>query len=282
MSRSPRAFVMGHPIKHSRSPMLHGYWLDHYGIEGSYEMLDIAPEALAGFFASYRETGWIGGNVTVPHKSAVMPFLDRIDPAAEAMGAVNTVYWDGDVLAGDNTDALGFMHNLDDRAPGWQTGASRAVVLGAGGAARAAAYGLMSRGLDVAIVNRTEAKAQALAQHLGRGVSSHSLDALSSLLGEADLLVNATSLGMVHQPPLQIDLSPLKAGATVCDVVYVPLETDLLRSAKARGHRTVDGLGMLLHQAVVGFSRWFGVTPEVTGELRTLLEEDIRAKSPGA
>lgn len=277
-----RAFVMGHPIAHSRSPMLHGHWLERLGIEGSYEKLDIAPADLAAFFADYREKGWIGGNVTVPHKSAVIPFLDRIDDDARAMGAVNTIAWDGEMLVGGNTDAMGFLGNIDELVPGWGERTKRAVVLGAGGAARAATYGLLSRGIEVAICNRTVAKAEALAKHFGGKCSAHGLEDLDRLLGDCDLLVNTTSLGMVNQPPLQIDLAPLKAGAVVYDVIYVPLETELLKAARARGHQTVDGLGMLLHQGTVGFSRWFKQKPDVTTELRQLLIDDIKAKTPGA
>ena len=275
-----RAFVMGHPIGHSRSPMLHGYWLARYGIDGSYEAVDVAPDALGAFFDRFDEEGWIGGNVTVPHKSAVIPHLRRIDDAARAMGAVNTLWRQDGVLVGGNTDAAGFMGNLDACAPGWDSGARRAVVLGAGGATRAAVFGLMGRGLEVAVCNRTEEKAEAIASHFGGGTTAHSFAAVDGLLPEADLLVNATSLGMAGQPPLRIDLGRLKPGATVCDIVYVPLRTDLLKAAEARGHRTVDGLGMLLYQAVDGFRHWFGTTPEVTGELRALLERDIRAKTP--
>ncbi len=278
----PRAFVMGHPIAHSRSPMLHGYWLERYRISGSYEPIDIAPEALADFFTRFRDAGWVGGNVTVPHKTAVIPFLDRVDEAAEAIGAVNTIWRDDDSLVGGNTDAAGFMGNIDELVPGWDETAKRAVLLGAGGAARAATYGLRARGLEVSVCNRTIATAQALAAHFGDRVSAHGLDALPALMGECDLLVNTTSLGMLGKPPLQIDLSPLKADAIVYDIVYVPLETDILKAAKARGNRTVDGLGMLLHQAVEGFAHWFGRRPEVTGELRKLLADDIRAKTPGA
>lgn len=279
---SNRAFVMGHPIAHSRSPMLHTYWLERYGIEGSYERLDIAPEALDGFFAGFREAGWIGGNVTVPHKMAVIPHLDGIDAEARAMGAVNTIWWKDGALMGGNTDSLGFLGNLDECAPGWDASAGRAVILGAGGATRAAIHGLTSRGLDVAICNRTVAKAEALAGQFGKRVTAHGLDAVGALLADADLLVNTTSLGMIGQPPLEIDLATLKAGAVVHDVVYVPLETGLLKQAKARGCRTVDGLGMLLHQGVDGFRRWFGQTPEITQDLRALLVDDIRAKTPGA
>lgn len=277
-----RAFVMGHPIAHSRSPMLHGYWLKKHGIEGSYEKLDIAPADLGAFFAGFREAGWIGGNVTVPHKTAVIEYLDRVDADAVAIGAVNTISWDGDQLVGGNTDSIGFMGNLDELAPGWDVGASRAVVIGAGGATRAIIYGLLKRGLTVAVCNRTVDKAELLARHFGVGVTAHGLDALNGLMAEADLLVNATSLGMVGQPTLEIDLASLKPSAVVYDIVYVPLETALLKAAKAKGHRTVDGLGMLLHQGVEGFRRWFNVKPDVTAELRTLLADDIRAKTPGA
>lgn len=277
-----RAFVMGHPIAHSRSPMLHGYWLKRYGIPGSYERLDIPPAELGAFFGRFKQEGWIGGNVTVPHKTAVMQHVDRIDDAARAIGAVNTLWWEDGALIGGNTDAIGFIGNIDERVPGWSDGAKQAVVAGAGGATRAIVYGLRERGLEVALCNRTVSKAQALADYFGRGVSAHGADAIPGLLAEADLLVNATSLGMVGQPPLEIDLAPLKPSAVVYDIVYVPLETELLKAARARGLRTVDGLGMLLHQAVEGFRHWFGRTPEITAELRRILVDDIRAKTPGA
>ena len=281
MSRT-KAFVIGHPIAHSRSPLLHGYWLKKHGIVGSYEKLDVAPEDLAAFFAGFRDAGWVGGNVTVPHKLAVIPHLDRVDDAVDKMGAVNAIWWVGDELVGGNTDWLGLMGNIDDRVPGWDAGAKRAVVLGAGGASRAAIYGFLSRGLEVAICNRTVAKAEALADHFGTGATAHGTDALPDLLAEADVLINTTSLGMVGQPPNDVDLGPMKPGAVVYDVVYAPLETGLLKAAKARGLRTVDGLGMLLHQGVYGFERWFGIRPEVTEDLRQLLVDDIRAKTPGA
>ncbi len=277
-----RAFVMGHPIAHSRSPMLHTYWLKKYDIEGTYQLMDVAPEGLADFFTTFDQEGWIGGNVTVPNKMAVIPYLARIDDAAKAMGAVNTIWREGGVLVGGNTDSLGFVGNLDERVPGWDRTARRAVVMGAGGAARAAAYGLLTRGLSVALCNRTVEKAEALAAHFGKGVSAHGRDELAALVRDCDVLVNATSLGMVGQPPLEIDLASLKADAIVYDVVYVPLETALLKAAQSRGLKTVDGLGMLLHQAVYGFNHWFGRKPEVTKELRALLADDIRAKSPGA
>jgi shikimate dehydrogenase len=277
-----RAFVMGHPIAHSRSPMLHGYWLKQQGIVGSYERLDIAPSDLAAFFSGYRKDGWIGGNVTIPHKIAVIDHLDRIDADAAAMGAVNTIFYDGEALVGGNTDSMGFIGNLDELAPGWDRDAKRAVIIGAGGAARAAVYGFIKRGVEVALCNRTVEDAERLATHFGAGVKAFGLDFLNELIPTADVLVNATSLGMVGQPALETDLSRLRPHAIVYDVVYVPLETAFIKAARARGNRTVDGLGMLLHQGVEGFHRWFGIRPEVTKELRELIASDIRAKTPGA
>lgn len=279
---SKRAFVMGHPIGHSRSPMLHGYWLKRYGLEGSYEPLDIPPQDVDAFFAGFRDAGWVGGNVTVPHKTAVIPRLDGIDEAAAGIGAVNTIWWQGGKLRGGNTDAAGFLGNIDEFVPGWDADAKNAVILGAGGATRAAIYGLQSRGLKVAICNRTVSRAQELADHFGDGVSAHGMEEVVGLLADCDLLVNATSLGMIGQPPLDIDLASLKKDAIVNDIVYVPLETPILKAAREKGYRTVDGLGMLLHQAVDGFEHWFGHRPDVTAELRQILIDDIRAKTPGA
>jgi shikimate dehydrogenase len=262
--------------------MLHGHWLRSLGLPGSYELAEVEPEALAGFFADWERNGFRGGNVTVPHKVAVVPFLARVDATAQAIGAVNTIWTEDGALVGGNTDVGGFLDNLDHLAPGWNAGSQVAVVLGAGGAARAVAYGLLSRGMSIHLVNRTLEHAEALAAHFGAGVTSHGRAALPGLLAEAGLLVNTTALGMLGKPPLEIDLAPLPRSAVVYDIVYVPLVTPLLRDAAARGNRVVDGLGMLLHQAVPGFTHWFGATPTVTDELRALVEADIRAKIPGA
>jgi shikimate dehydrogenase len=278
----PRAFVMGHPIAHSRSPMLHGYWLDRLGIAGAYDRCDVPPEELETFFAGLKAKGYVGGNITVPHKTAAMAHVARIDDAAKAIGAINTIWLEDGRFVGGNTDAAGFLGNLDDRAPGWDADGRFATVLGAGGAARAATYGLLERGFAVQLVNRTFEHAEALARHFGAGVTARHWNDLGSLLPQTDLLVNSTSLGMLAKPPLEIDLSGLKPSAVVHDIVYVPLETGLLKAAKARGHRIVDGLGMLLHQAVAGFEHWFGVRPVVTDDLRRLIEDDIRDKTPGA
>lgn len=274
-----RAFVIGHPIGHSRSPLMHGYWIAQAGLDATYDRRDVAPSALPDFIAELRANRWIGCNVTIPHKLAVMDEVDVVQDVARAMGSVNCIWWEGDTLVGGNTDATGFLSYLDICHPGWDKGARRALILGAGGAARAAAYGLRDRGLAVDLCNRTAARARSLASHLGAGIAGHGNDALPGLLADADILVNTTSLGMTGQPPLDLDLAPLKPSAIVNDVVYAPLETPLLKAATARGLRTVDGLGMLIYQGVEGFRSWFGVTPEVTPELRRILEDDIQGKT---
>jgi len=270
---------MGHPVAHSRSPMIHGYWLKTLGIQGAYELKDLTPEQFPGFVTQLDANGYVGGNVTVPHKEAAYRLVKRRDAAAEAVGAVNTLWLESGMLCGGNSDTHGFIANLDDRAPGWDVPGCRAVVLGAGGAGRSAVYALSTRGAQVELVNRTLARAQELAARFGPRVRAHGFDAVPRLLREADLLVNCTSLGLAGKPPLEVDLGPLKPGAVVYDVVYVPLETGLLAAARKRGHRTVDGLGMLLQQAGFGFRKWFGGDPRVTPELRKMLEADIVAKT---
>jgi shikimate dehydrogenase len=277
MTSLPRAFVIGHPIAHSRSPMIHGTWLREHGLSGSYEKIDVPPGAIPSFVGGLRTAGFSGGNVTVPHKTAVMGLVDDLDPAARAIGAVNTLWFDEGRLVGGNTDAIGFVASLDADAPGWDASRGRAIVLGAGGAARAVVYGLLARGFAVAVANRTPSAAEAIATAFGPMVSVHAWADLPGLLPSADVLVNTTSLGMMGKPPLVVDIAGLTPAAVVCDIVYVPLETDLLRMARIRGHRVVGGLGMLLHQAVPGFERWFGLRPCVTPALRALVEADVRA-----
>lgn len=281
-----RACVMGHPIAQSRSPVLHGYWLQQHGIAGAYDRQDVPPDGFETFFQGFRAAGYIGGNVTAPHKQTALKLMSRIDGAAAAIGAINAIWLEDEAWVGGNTDAHGFIANLDDRAPGWDATAKTATLLGAGGATRAIIYALRQRGLDVVLVNRTRATADALAASFnatpGPLVSVMDWDRMADALSRTDLLVNATVLGMLGKPAMQIDLTALNPSATVYDIVYVPLETGLLRQARARGHRTVDGLGMLLHQAVPAFARWFGVTPVVTPELRALIENDIRATTQGA
>ena len=278
MTATPRAFVIGHPIAHSRSPLIHGFWLQDYALEGSYEKLDIPPEALPDFIRTMTTAGFVGGNVTVPHKAAALTLADDVDEAARAIGAVNTLWVeDGRLMAG-NTDATGFVSSLDHEVPGWDRNAGRAVVIGAGGAARAVVYALLGRGFDVDIVNRSRERAEALAAAFGSRVRAFELVGTEARIDGAHVLVNTTSLGMAGMPKLDIGLDNLGADALVCDIVYVPLETDLIRAARRLGRRSVGGLGMLLHQAVPGFARWFGATPRVSAELRSLIEADVRAQ----
>lgn len=271
-----RCFVIGHPIAHSRSPLIHGSWIAQHRLDGSYERIDVAPAELESFIGRLRSGAFAGGNVTVPHKEAVLTQLDEISETARAMGAVNTIWRENGRLHGDNTDAAGFLGHLDASLPGWDRQARTALLLGAGGAARAIAYGLKQRGLErIILANRSEARAQELARLLGASVEAADWQRRDDLVGQADLIVNTTSLGMKGQPPLELDLTRMKPGAIIDDIVYVPLKTTLLMEAERRGGRIVDGLGMLLHQAVPGFARWFGVTPAVTPALRAVLEADI-------
>lgn len=268
-----RACVIGWPIKHSRSPIIHNFWLRRHGIDGSYEKVEVAPEALGEFILGIGRD-FAGCNVTVPHKEQAAALLGEVDATARAVGAVNTIWAEAGIVRGMNTDVAGFLANLDQAAPGWDAAPLRAVVLGAGGAARAVVYGLAARGAsDIAIVNRSSRRAEELAAELGGRAAAP--EELPQLLAEATLLVNATSLGMQGSAELDIDLAQLNPAAVVNDLVYVPLRTKLIEAAAARGNRTVDGLGMLLHQAVPGFEKWFGVRPEVTPELRALVEADL-------
>ncbi|MDX8527207.1 shikimate dehydrogenase [Mesorhizobium sp. MSK_1335] len=268
-----KAFVTGHPIAHSRSPKIHGHWLAKYGIDGTYQAIDVRPEDLAAFLGSLDKSGLRGGNVTIPHKETAFALVDRRDEAAEIIGAVNTLWLEDGVLWGGNSDWIGFAGNLDQYAPGWAANGP-AVVLGAGGASRAVIHALKQRGVkDIRIVNRTLPRARELADRFGAGVSAHG--AVGELLADAGLLVNTTSIGMHGDATLAADPGGLPDHAIVTDIVYVPLETPLLAAARARGLKTVDGLGMLLHQAVPGFERWFGKKPEVTPELRRMIVADI-------
>jgi shikimate dehydrogenase len=271
-----RACVIGHPVAHSRSPLIHGYWLRSLGLAGEYSREDVAPADFASFFRSLQTRGYRGANVTLPHKEAAFRLVDAVTDRAAAVEAVNTVWFDGDRLVGDNTDGFGFLANLDAGWPGWGQGARTAIVLGAGGAARGIVAALKSSGIgEILIANRTRSRADELAARSGAGVVAIGWDDLPEVLGRADLLVNTTSLGMTGHAPLEIALDPLKPGALVTDIVYVPLVTGFLQQAAARGHPIVDGLGMLLHQAVPGFEHWFGVRPEVSPDLRRLVEDDI-------
>ena len=270
-----KAFVTGFPIKHSRSPLIHGHWLKKYDLPGSYEAIEAAPDSFPAFLNSLKDNDYVGGNVTIPHKEMAFALCQRREPAAEEIGAVNTLWFEGGQLCGGNTDAYGFLANLDASSPGWDKHKT-ALVLGAGGASRAIIYALKQRGLtDIRMVNRTLTRAEELADRFGSGISAHEWIAVPKLLQDVSLIVNTTSLGMEGKESLSIDLSDVRHDALVTDIVYVPLETPLLKAAHMAGLKTVDGLGMLLHQAVPGFEHWFGVRPEVTAELRNVILADM-------
>lgn len=271
--RARLAGVMGWPIGHSLSPRLHGYWLRHYGIDGAYLPLAVAPERLEQALRALPALGLRGTNLTIPHKEQALAMVDGATPTARRVGAINTVLVQDDgALHGDNTDGFGLLASLAEARPDWRADAGPAVLLGAGGAARAIAVALLDAGVpELRLVNRTRARAEALADGLGRGVQVVDWPEREIALDGAALLVNTTSLGMNGQPPLEIALEALPQSALVSDIVYVPLETPLLAAARTRGHPVVDGLGMLLHQARPGFRAWFGVDPEVTDELRRVV-----------
>jgi shikimate dehydrogenase len=274
VSRARAACLIGWPAAHSRSPLIHHYWLRTLGIEGGYNIEAVPPEGFAEFVLHLSAHGFVGANVTLPHKERALA-LSAPDARARAVGAANTLWYDGGELRSTNTDIEGFINNLDAAAPGWDA-AGQALVLGAGGSSRAVVFGLIERGIKrVHLANRTVDRARALADQFGAGVHPVAWDAIGELLPEAGLLVNTTSLGMQGQPELAIDVSRLPSQAVVADLVYVPLQTALLAASLARGLRTADGLGMLLHQAVRGFELWFGQRPQVTPELRALVEADL-------
>lgn len=277
MADAPRAFVAGYPIGHSRSPLIHGEWLTRYGIDGCYSAIDVSPDEFPGLLVDIRAGKWAGGNVTIPHKEAAFERADRHDDAANAIGAVNTLWMEAGKLIGGNTDAYGFTANLDQRLSGWRDG-EKALVLGAGGASRAIIHALLEAGFTrIDIVNRTVARAEQLAARFGDKVAAHGRARVEALLAEANLIINTTSLGMAGQPPLELDLGSAQPGAMATDIVYVPLETPFLKSAASAGLRTCDGLGMLLHQAAPGFARWFGRFPEVDEDLRNIILSDLAA-----
>lgn len=271
--------VIGHPIAHSRSPLIHNHWLEKFNIRGSYEILDVDPNALADFFERLRNDETIlGCNITIPHKQNALSHLDQLTATARQIGAVNTVFKQNGQLIGDNTDAYGFLANLDQFAPEWQQLAGEIALIGAGGATRALIHGLQSRTQNhIRIFNRTLSSAQQLAADFPGNISAHALQEIPEYLPKITLLINATALGMKGEtiPHLTLDLLP--ENALVSDIVYTPLITPLLRAAKARNLTIVDGLGMLLHQAVPGFHAWFGTRPHVDDPLRQLVLADLEA-----
>lgn len=268
--RACLAGIMGWPVAHSLSPRLHGYWLEQYGIDGAYVPLAVRPERLGLALRALADLGFSGCNLTVPHKEVALAVMDEVAEAARRIGAINTVRVRPDgSLYGWNTDVEGYAQSLSAGLPGWSLAGKPAAVLGAGGAARAVVAAVAGLGAaEIRLVNRSLERAQALAATLGGPIRVLPWERVAEALAGAALLVNTTTLGMAGRPPLAIDLAALPGEAVVSDIVYVPLETSLLATARARGHRVVDGLGMLLHQAVPGFEAWFGKRPEVTPALR--------------
>jgi shikimate dehydrogenase len=273
-TKSPAACLIGWPAAHSRSPLIHHYWLRTLGIAGGYVIEAVPPDEFQDFVFRLSLRGFVGANVTIPHKERALS-LSKPDARARAVGAANTLWFADGELCSTNTDVEGFINNLDASAPGWDT-CEDALVLGAGGSSRAVVFGLLDRGIKrVHLANRTIERARALADQFGAKIVPVAWEALGDLLPRAGLLVNTTSLGMKGQPPLELDVGLLPSHAVVADLVYVPLDTPLLTASRARGLKTADGLGMLLHQAVRGFELWFGQRPEVTAELRALVEADL-------
>ena len=272
---SPASCLIGWPAAHSRSPIIHKYWLRMLGIDGDYRIEAVKPEEFAAFIAGLPARGYVGANCTLPHKEQALA-LAHGDARARAVGSANTLWFDRGALQATNTDVEGFIGNLDASAPGWDQSKDEALVIGAGGSSRAILFGLLERGLStIHLANRTRERADALARQFGDRVRPIDWSNIAATLPRARLLVNTTSLGQKGQPPLELDIHKLRSDAVVADNVYVPLHTPLLLAARARGLRTADGLGMLLHQAVGGFTLWFGKRPTVTAELRALVEADL-------
>lgn len=268
--RIPLAAVVGWPISHSKSPRIHGYWLKKYGIQGHYIPVGIRLQEFESALRSMSKLGFVGVNVTIPYKESVLAMANSVSDRAALIGAANTISFraDGGIHA-DNTDGIGFINNLRQEEPAWDPSAGPAVVLGAGGAARAVISSLLAEGAPkIILTNRTRARAETLQQHFGGRVEVRNWIDAPDILADAATIVNTTSLGMVGQPPLEISLAKAAFGALVTDIVYSPLKTNLLIEAEQRGLLAVDGLGMLLHQAVPGFHDWFGTKPEVDAELR--------------
>ncbi len=268
------AGVVGWPVAHSRSPKLHGYWIERYDLAGAYVLLPVAPEKLAIALPGLAALGFAGCNVTIPHKVAAMQLVDRVDPLARRIGAINTIVVENDgSLSGYNNDGFGYLQSLRDADPGWRADAGPIVVLGGGGAARAVVASLADAGArEIRLINRTPERAAAIAQAVGATVKTFPWEQRNDALADAALLVNTTSQGMTGQPPLAISLAALPKHALVSDVIYIPLETPLLAAARERGNATVNGLGMLLNQGRPAFKAWFGVMPEITPELRSVIE----------
>lgn len=271
------AGVMGWPVAHSRSPAIHNHWIRQHGLNGSYVLLPVQPEHIGDAVRGLRALGFAGCNLTIPHKVAAMALMDRVDPLAARIGAINTIVVEADgTLVGYNNDAYGYIQSLLDAQPGWRADDGPITVLGAGGAARAILVALAERGAkEIRLCNRSLDKAEALASEFGAPIRAVPWEQRADALDGCALLINTTSLGMKGQDPLELSLEKLPSHALVSDIIYVPLETPLLAAARQRGNPTVNGLGMLLNQARPAFERWFGVMPEITPELRRSIEATL-------
>jgi shikimate dehydrogenase len=280
MAEFKKAFVLGHPVKQSRSPLIHNHWIQRHGLTGSYEAIDVASGTLPLFLENVRSGQYVGGNITVPLKEEAFEAVDCLTGSAKSIGAVNTVYMENDKIWGDNTDAYGFSANLDNEAQGWRN-CGNAVVVGAGGAARAIVKSLIDANIpSILVLNRTFERAEKLAKDFGQAVTAAPLDEFQSLIANAGLVINTSSIGMAGKGEWPFDFTAAGPSTLVTDIVYVPLETGFLKSAHGAGLKTIDGLGMLLHQAVPGFERWFGVRPTVNTQLRALIEADVLRAKP--
>ncbi len=276
MTTKINAGVIGWPIKQSRSPLIHGHWLQNHKIDGSYEKIAVDPDDLQSFIKNLKANNLSGLNVTVPHKEMVFKYADHVTEEAKAIGAANTLWFENDKLIAGNTDAYGFITHLKQSAPNWEIN-KPAFVLGAGGAARAILYALINEGVpEIKLTNRTMKRGTNLAAEFGPKIKVIEWEDKENHLENCGLLVNSTSLGMIGSTPLEINISTLPKTAICYDIVYAPLETQLLKDANSLVLGTVDGLGMLLHQAVPGFEKWFGVRPTVTDELRQIILNDLR------
>jgi shikimate dehydrogenase len=281
MQAIPRATILGKPVQHARSPRIHAFWLEKLGLSGEYQRNELEPGTVAAFLRGMQADGFVGGNITVPHKEEAFLACDRVSETARIARAVNTVWFEDGIICGDNTDGPGFVAHLDETYPGWDRNNPRILILGAGGAARGVVVPLLNRKIEKLIIsNRSPKRAESLVADIktlrpGALLETRVWPAGGPDLRDIDILINTTSLGMKGQPDLALDLAQLPPYAIVADIVYVPLETGLLRAATARGLRTLDGLGMLLHQAVPGFERWFGQKPVVTSELRAHILADL-------
>ena len=275
MSSPKKAGVIGWPITQSRSPSIHGTWLNELGIDGSYEKYAVEPNELPSFIENLQHNGVAGLNLTIPHREQVLSLVDEITDEVKTIGAANTLWFQDDKLIAGNTDGYGFLTHLQTSAPKWQA-TKPAVILGAGGAARAIIFALLQAGVpEIILTNRTQERADQLAKEFGNKLSTIAWQNKEEALIRCGLLVNSTSLGMTGKPALEINIETLPNQAVVYDIVYAPLETDLLKAARLKGLATVDGLGMLLHQAVPGFEKWFGTRPQVTQELYQKVVEDL-------